>query len=97
MKYQELELIDNKKFSSFELIVNGQRSFIDYQKKQNKVYLLHTEVPEEQKGLGIAAALVEKTFRYLDAENIQIVPLCSYVLSFLHRHPEWERLVNNDD
>lgn len=97
MKYEELKLIDNKEQNSFELIVDEQRSFIDYQKKQNKVYLLHTEVPESQKGLGIAAALVEKTFRYLDAGNVQIVPLCSYVLSFLRRHPEWDRLVNKKD
>lgn len=97
MRYEEIELIDNKERSSFELFVEGKRSFITYQIKDDKVYLLHTEVPAEQEGLGIAACLVEKTFCYLDANKFKILPLCSYVQSYLNRHPEWKRLVDNTE
>lgn len=95
MKYEELELIDNKQQHNFELWLENKRSFIDYNKKGNKVYLLHTEVPKELEGRGVASALVEKTLKHLENENLKLVPLCTYVQSFLKRHPEWNRLVDN--
>jgi predicted GNAT family acetyltransferase len=93
MKYPEIQLIDNKSIHNFELWVDGHRSFIDYQIKGDKAFLLHTEVPKEQEGQGIASALVEKTLMYLEENKLKLVPLCSYVRLFLERHPEWNRLV----
>ncbi len=93
MKYQEIAIKDNKTQHALELWVDGQRSFIGYDWQDDVVYLVHTEVPEEQNGKGIAAALVEKAFVYLEDQNLKIIPACSYVRAFLKRHPEWERIV----
>lgn len=93
MNYSQINLIDNKSIHNFELWVDGQRSFIDYEIKGGKAFLLHTEVPKEQEGRGIAAALVEKTFQYLDENRLKIVPRCAYVKSYLERHSEWKRLL----
>ncbi|HEY0668832.1 MAG TPA: GNAT family N-acetyltransferase [Sphingobacteriaceae bacterium] len=95
MKYEEIELIDNKAQHNFELWVEGKRSFIDYKKKGDRVYLIHTQVPEELEGRGIAAALVEKTLIYLEKNKLRLVPLCPYTQSFLKRHPEWNRLIDH--
>jgi predicted GNAT family acetyltransferase len=92
MKNQEFN--DNKEAHNFEMMVAGERSFIDYQREGDLVYLLHTEVPEDQSGEGIAASLVEKTFDYLEKHNLKAVPSCSYVKAFLRRHPEWERVIS---
>ncbi|MGV3705263.1 MAG: GNAT family N-acetyltransferase [Arcticibacter sp.] len=93
MNYHEAAFADNKDLSHFELKIEGERPFIEYSKEGNLVYLNHTEVPEALEGKGIAGALVEKTFKYLEENNLQVVPLCSYIRVFLKRHPEWERLV----
>jgi predicted GNAT family acetyltransferase len=93
MKYPDTELIDNKAIHNFELFINGHRSFIDYKTKDNKIYLIHTEVPAELQNMGIAEALVEKTFNYIEEHRLKLVPLCTYVQLFLKRHPEWNRLL----
>lgn len=91
--YDDLPLVDNQPAHNFELIVEGGRAFIDYIKRDNIYLLVHTEVPEELEGKGIAAAMVEKTFNYLEAEGAKIKVYCPYVQVYLKRHPEWERLV----
>jgi predicted GNAT family acetyltransferase len=93
MKLQDLELRDNKSEQALELWVDGKRSFIGYEIEGDKIYLMHTEVPEDQTGEGIAAELVEKSFNYLEANNLSVVPACSYVRTFLKRHPDWNRIV----
>lgn len=93
MKYEELKLINNEAESRFELVVEGYTAFIDYKTKKDKVYLIHTEAPEELKGKGVAESLVAKTLTYLEENHLKLVPLCPYVQLFLKRHPEWNRLV----
>lgn len=93
MRYQDIPLINNEALHNFELIIEGNRAFIDYKLKGDKIYLIHTEVPEEMEGMGVAAALVEKTFNYIENNHLKMVPLCVYVAAFLKRHPEWNRLL----
>ena len=93
MNYQDIGLTNNEAIHNFELIVEGQRSFIDYKTRDNKIYLVHTEVPHELQGKGVAEALVEKTFNYIEEHHLRLVPLCTYIQAFLKRHPEWNRLL----
>jgi len=93
VKYEEIPLVDNKELHNFEFVVDGYRSFIDYVIKYDLVYLIHTEVAPELEGKGVASAMVNKTLELLESENRQIVPRCSYILSFLERHPEWKKMV----
>ena len=93
MNYQEIELIDNIDKHRFELWAEEKCSFIDYKLEGNHLILVHTEVPQELEGRGIAAALVEKTLQYLQEHNLKMQPLCSYIQVYLKRHPEWEIIV----
>lgn len=93
MPYTNLPIVNNAEIHNFEMFVDGQRAFIDYQLRGDKMFLMHTEVPVELEGHGVAAALVEKTFQYLDEHQLKMVPYCAYIKRFLKRHPEWERLV----
>jgi predicted GNAT family acetyltransferase len=93
MNYDDIELVNNEAVHNFELVVDGHRSFIDYKIKDNKIYLIHTEVPAELEGRGVAAALVEKALTYIEQKGLKLVPLCAYVQFFLKRHSEWNRIV----
>ena len=91
--YDDIPLINNQAIHNFELLVDDHRAFIDYQQRGDKVFLLHTEVPVELEGKGVASTLVEKVFKQLEADGLKIVPYCSYIKMFIKRHPEWERLL----
>src|SRR4051812_14446852 len=89
MKYEEIQIQDRPEIHNFEFIIEGHRSFIDYLEKNSKLYLLHTEVPQELEGKGVAAAFVEKVFLYLEERGQKAVVLCPYIQFFIKRHPEW--------
>ncbi|QHS57437.1 N-acetyltransferase [Mucilaginibacter sp. 14171R-50] len=93
MNYADNDIIDNEAIHNFEFFVDGHRSFIDYKTRDNRIYLIHTEVPEELEGRGIAGVMVEKVLTYIEQRDMKLVPLCAYVKAFLKRHPEWNRLL----
>ena len=69
-------------------------AFISYRVNGDVFSLMHTEVPEELEGQGIGSALVEQTFHYLEANSLRMVPRCAFVITYLKRHPEWNRLLD---
>lgn len=93
MKYEDVPLVNNKEHHNYEMIVEGHRSFIDYRLNNNIIYLIHTEVPPELEGGGLAAVMVAKAFEDIEKQGLKMVPLCAYVQFFLKRHPEWKRIL----
>lgn len=92
-RYQSNILINNSAEGRFEMEVEGATAFIKYKLMSDAVALLHTEVPSVLEGRGVASALVEKTLMYLEERNQKIAPFCPYVVAFLKRHPDWQRIV----
>jgi predicted GNAT family acetyltransferase len=93
MQFEDIPLVNNPGRHKFEMVVDGEHAFINYLKHGDAYYLIHTEVPENLQGKGLAGALVEKTLKYLEENHFKMRPFCQYVQFFLKRHPEWNRLV----
>jgi len=68
-------------------------SVLDYSLSPGRVVFTHTGVPPAYRGQGLAALLVEAGLQWARAEQLQVVPACSYVQLYLQRHPEWQHLV----
>ena len=92
MRYENNPLHVNINEHQFELEIDGHKAFIQFKQKDKTMYLIHTEVPSELEGKGVGSALVEKALQYMAEHHLQLVPLCSFVQSFLQKHPEWKRL-----
>ncbi|MGV0924838.1 GNAT family N-acetyltransferase [Empedobacter tilapiae] len=90
-----LQVVKNEKTSRFELEVDNYIAFIDYKQEGDIIKLIHTEVPEELGGRGVASALVEKTLTYLEENKNSLFPYCPYVFAYIKKHPEWKRIVNS--
>ena len=79
--------------SRFEATVDGGRSRLDYRLDGTVMRIHHTEVPPELEGRGIASALVQAAVAHARHEGLSIQPLCSYVSTWMRRHPEHRDLL----
>ncbi len=72
----------------FEATVDGHLSVCEYHLQGQTMVFTHTEVPPELAGRGIAAALVAAALGYAQVEGMKVLPRCSYVATYMRRHPE---------
>lgn len=93
-EYLKLPLVKNPVDMRFELKVGDYTTFIDYKEHGKKIWLIHTESPEELKGKGAATAAIEKTLAYIEDNGYRLIPLCPLVAAYLKRHPEWDRILD---
>ena len=85
---------DNEEKKRFELQVGEHTAFVDYIiNKKGNIYLTHTEVPKEAEGQGYAKELLEHVFKEIEKRELELVPICPFVKVYLHRNPEWKRLL----
>ncbi len=89
----EYELIDNIEKKRYEFKIDGYTPIIEYIKAKDKIYLTHTEVPNELAGRGIGTALVRAALEDVKAKGLTLVPLCPFVALYIKRNPEWKELV----
>lgn len=88
------QLFFNEASHQFEFDVDGQTAFIEYFTEGNKIYLTHTEVPQDLRGNGIATRLVTQTLQYLKKHHWIVVPQCAFVSAYINNHPEWHSILS---
>lgn len=81
------KVINNKEKSRLELHIGEHFGFLDYKMKGDNMYFIHTEVPEELKGQGIANFIAETTLRYAKENGYNIIVYCPFIKTYLKRHP----------
>lgn len=87
-----LDIVHRPEIGRFEATVDGLRCEADYVLQNGIVRMTHTGVPRALEGRGIAAALVSHALSWARAEGHKVQPLCSYVVAYMRRHPEWQDL-----
>ncbi|MER2999225.1 GNAT family N-acetyltransferase [Pontibacter populi] len=93
----EIEVKDNSAQHRFETTIEGQTAFIDYKLRPGVMTVLHTEVPKVLEGRGIAGTITKYVLDYIATNNLQLVPICPYMRSYLKNHPEYHYLVKKED
>lgn len=77
----EYEVTDNKELNRFEVHDKGETAFLEYDADENNIALLHTEVPGDIGGKGIAQALAAYAFNYakLSGLKVDILSFCEHL------------------
>ena len=78
----------------FEAHTPAGLALCSYRRQGDVLVLHHTEVPPAMQGQGLAAALVAATLAWAREQGLRVRPVCSYVASYMRRHPETRDLLD---
>lgn len=84
----------NEEENQFELHTKGGIAFVEFIREGEKVYLTHTETPENLRGKGVAAELIKQTLQCARDNGLTVVPSCSYVAKYVNEHSEWNDILS---
>jgi len=88
-----MQVKDNKVKQRFEAEVDGYTAFIDYKIVKDVIHLIHTEVPKEIGGRGVAGEMTEAVLMQIELRGLKVKPLCPYIKKYIERNPEWQEIV----
>jgi predicted GNAT family acetyltransferase len=84
---------DNPAAQRFEIDLGDGLAIASYRRSPGVVTIVHTEVPPNHEGKGIASQLVTGALEMIRARGEKVVSRCDYLTAFLRRHPEYQDLV----
>jgi uncharacterized protein len=85
---QDTVVVDEPSESRFKVKVGRSVAQLVYRDEGDRLVLVHTEVPEEIGGRGIAGLLVRSAVDRAVDGGLTIVPVCPYARRWLEEHPD---------
>ena len=94
-----MQIVHNAAARRFATVVDGLDCVCDYHvdEREREVTFTHTYVPGVLRGHGVAAALVAAALAWAQTQKLRVVPACSYVRSYMQRHPQWLALMADEN
>jgi len=89
----DITVSNNEREQRYEARVDGQLALIAYERRGDRIVLIHTEVPEELEGHGVAAKMARVALEDARDRRLTVVPSCPYIASYIQRHPEYRDLI----
>src|ERR1700693_1584249 len=76
----------------FEIEQGGQVAYLEYSLAGNILELIHTEIPEKLRHLGLASALAENALQWAREHNLKVDIICPTVRRYVDEHREYADL-----
>jgi len=77
----------------FEIERNGEVAYLEYTLSGNVLGLIHTEVPEKLRGMGLASSLAETALDWARENNLKVDIICPSVQAYVSKNPQYSDLV----
>lgn len=88
-------VIDNQAMNRFELRLDDDDvAAVYYQVEGNRLIVIHTEVPFQFSGQGIASKLARSVFEETRRRGMKMVVRCPFFSAYLSKHPEYSDLID---
>ena len=91
-KTSEATVRDNAEKRRFEIEIDGHLALADYRIRDGVMELYHTESPPALAGRGVASQLIRTALLSARTHGPKVRPACSFVVSYMKRHPEFADL-----
>ncbi len=82
------DVIDNGPESRFQVTRDGHTGELTYSLVGDTITLIHTGVPEELAGHGLAGQLVQAAVDRARRDGLTIIPVCPYARRWLRKHED---------
>lgn len=90
---ESIDISHDQDAKRFETSIDNKTGYISYQERGDTLVYDHTIVPEALGGHGVGSALVKHALDYARDNDKKVVPQCSFVASYINKHPEYQDLV----
>ena len=81
----------------YEIFMDDERvGLMDYSLRPGEIHLVHTEVDPAHQGKNLAAILLRESLADIRARGTEkVVPVCSYTVRYMEKHPDTQNLLLN--
>ncbi len=99
MSEHEVEVRENTDEHRFEVWFDGELAgFTVYEVRDETTYaFVHTEIDDAFGGHGLGSRLVGGAMTAMEERGVGVLPYCSFVRSWLEKHPDHLGLVPADE
>jgi uncharacterized protein len=87
------DIINNKAHQRYELNVDGHLAATYYRIADGVITFVHTEVPPELGGKGIASKLIKGALDQVRAKGLKVIAQCPFVKAYIDKHPDYADLL----
>ena len=84
---RKLRLIDEEN--------NEDIGYISFEIKDDTIIIISTVIYEKYQGKGMASTLIKEILEFAKTNKLKVKPLCSFVVHYIEKHPEYNGLVTN--
>jgi len=87
---------DDRERSRFEALdADGAvAAYSEYQRYDDRIVFLHTEVDPAYEGRGVGSTLVRTALDGVRATDLRVVATCPFVKAWIERHPSYDALLH---
>ena len=85
---------DRPEKSRFEIVIDGHRAVALYELAPGVITFIHTRVPDELAGRGIARQLVLAGLASARERGLAVVPRCPVFAAYIRKHAETQDLLS---
>ena len=86
-------VVNNKTRHRYELTVEGHIAATYYSLADGVITFIHTEVPPELGGQGIASTLIRGALDQVRADGLKVIAQCPFVKAFIEKHADYQDLL----
>lgn len=77
----------------FEIHTSGETASLEYRFYKEDIALMHTFVPDNLNGQGIASTLAKYALDWTKEHKKKALVYCPFVAAYVKRHPEYSDVV----
>lgn len=78
---------DNPAANRYELVKDGEVSFLTYVRRPGSITFVHTEVPPRLRGQHLADELARAGLGAARDAGLRVVAVCPFVRAYMRKHP----------